>query len=91
MGGFGREHVIPEGRIELPVVFGSELRSVAKMVEFLVINYASSYNAILGRHNIHRLMVIYSTYHQSMKFPTRSGVVEIRGNNDCHESATTPP
>ncbi|XP_022158432.1 uncharacterized protein LOC111024924 [Momordica charantia] len=77
--GFGGERVIPEGIIELPVTFGSGPKSITKMVDFLVVNYTSSYNAILGRPTIHMLRAIPSTYHQSMKFPTPGGVEEIKG------------
>ncbi|XP_022155902.1 uncharacterized protein LOC111022905 [Momordica charantia] len=71
--------VILEGRIESPVTFGSGPKSVTKMVEFLVVDYKSSYNAILGRLTMHMLKAIPSTYHQSMKFPTPGGVGEIKG------------
>ncbi|XP_022158687.1 uncharacterized protein LOC111025147 [Momordica charantia] len=77
--GFGRERVIPEGRIELHVTFGSGPKSVTKMMDFLVVDYTSSYNAILGRSTMHMLKAIPSTYHQSMKFPTSGGVGKIKG------------
>ncbi|XP_022158943.1 uncharacterized protein LOC111025398 [Momordica charantia] len=77
--GFGGERVIPEGKIELLVTFGSGLRSIIKMIEFLVIDYASSNNAILEKPTIHMLKVIPSTHHQSLKFPTLGGIGEIKG------------
>ncbi|XP_022150858.1 uncharacterized protein LOC111018902 [Momordica charantia] len=77
--GFGGEWVIPEGRIELPVTFGSGPKSITKMVDFLVVDYASSCNAILGRPTMHMLKAIPSRYHQSIKFPTPGGIGEIKG------------
>ncbi|XP_022157420.1 uncharacterized protein LOC111024121 [Momordica charantia] len=56
--GFGGERVIPEEKIELPVTFGSGSKNITKMVEFLVVDYSSSYNAILGRPTIHMLKAI---------------------------------
>ncbi|XP_022155873.1 uncharacterized protein LOC111022886 [Momordica charantia] len=89
--GFGGERVIPEGRIELPVMFGSGPKSIIKMVDFLVVYYASSYNVILGRPKMHMLKEIPSTYHQSMKFPTSSGIGEIKGEQrvlrECYNAS----
>ncbi|XP_022157426.1 uncharacterized protein LOC111024127 [Momordica charantia] len=58
---FGGERVIPEGRIKLPVTFRSGPKSITKMVYFLVVDYASSYNGILGRPTMHMLRAIPST------------------------------
>ncbi|XP_022152026.1 uncharacterized protein LOC111019836 [Momordica charantia] len=68
--GFGGGRVIHEGRIKLPVTFGSGPKSITKKV----VDYTSSYNAILGRPTMHMLRAIPSTYHQSMKFPTPCGI-----------------
>ncbi|XP_022146774.1 uncharacterized protein LOC111015901 [Momordica charantia] len=77
--GFGGERIIPKGRIELPITFRSEPKSITRMVDFLVVDYTSSYNTILERPTMHMLRAIPSTYHQSMKFPTPGGVGEIKG------------
>ncbi|XP_022150028.1 uncharacterized protein LOC111018300 [Momordica charantia] len=75
---FRGERVIPEGRTELTVTFGSGPKSITTIMDFLVIDYASSYNAILGRPTIHMLKAIPSTYHQSINFPTHGGIGEIK-------------
>ncbi|XP_022158093.1 uncharacterized protein LOC111024662 [Momordica charantia] len=77
--GFGGERVIQKCRIKLPVTFGNGPRNITKIVEFLVVDYSSSYNAILGRPTIHTLKAIPSTYHKSLKFPTDGGISEVKG------------
>ena len=47
----------------------------------LVVNYPSPYNAILGRPTLGGTRAITSTYHLKMKFPTTTGVAEVRGDH----------
>ena len=47
--GFGGTKVLPLGAITLSVVVGNCPRQIAKDVTFLVVDYSSPYNAILGR------------------------------------------
>lgn len=42
--------------------------------KFYVVDPSSSYNVILGRPCIHSMKVVTSTYHKSVKFPTKWGV-----------------
>lgn len=67
---FGEEWVYPVGSIELPIIFRESRCTLTKIVQFLVVDLASAYNAILGGRTIHSLEVVPSTYHQIMKFPT---------------------
>jgi hypothetical protein len=50
------------------------------MVDFLVIDRPSAYNAIMGRPALNKLRAVTSTYHLMMKFPTEEGVGEVRGD-----------
>jgi hypothetical protein len=50
------------------------------MVKFLVVDRPSAYNAILGRAALNELEAITSTAHLKMKFPTKEGVGEVRGD-----------
>ncbi|GAV88430.1 hypothetical protein CFOL_v3_31852 [Cephalotus follicularis] len=47
---------------------------------FLVVDTPNSYNAIIGRTGLNLLEAIVSTRHLVMKFPTRFGVGEVRGD-----------
>ena len=57
------------GTITLPVVVGAYLQEITKEVNFLVVDYSSSYNAIIGRPTFNSWKVVTSTYHLSVKFP----------------------
>ena len=74
--GFDRKSTAPVGKIKLPVFTIRE----NKITTFLVMDYLSVYNIILGRLWIHAMKAIPSTYHQRIRFPTRSGLREIKGN-----------
>ncbi|XP_056685550.1 uncharacterized protein [Spinacia oleracea] len=44
------------------------------------VNVMTNFNVVdLGRPWIHKMKVVPSTYHQSIKFPTKWGVMEIKG------------
>jgi hypothetical protein len=47
--GFGRKQVQPMGIISLPVMAGIAPRLSTVMVNFLVVDQPSAYNAIIGR------------------------------------------
>ena len=47
---------------------------------FLVVDYSSAYNAILGRLTLNSWKAVTSTYHLMIKFPTDYGVGELQGN-----------
>ncbi|GAV82073.1 LOW QUALITY PROTEIN: hypothetical protein CFOL_v3_25526, partial [Cephalotus follicularis] len=49
---------------------------------FLVVDTPSPYNAIVGRPGLNLLEAIVSTRHLLMKFPTRFGVGEVRGDQE---------
>ncbi|CAA7029314.1 unnamed protein product [Microthlaspi erraticum] len=50
------------------------------MVKFVVIDRSTIYNIILEGPWLYSIKAILSTYHQCLKFPTRDGIVTIRGN-----------
>ena len=72
--GFGRMKVQPVGTITLPVVVGAYPLQLTKDVNFLVVDYPSSYNAIIGRPTLNNWKTVTSTYHLSVEFPTDYGV-----------------
>ncbi|GAV82254.1 hypothetical protein CFOL_v3_25706, partial [Cephalotus follicularis] len=52
-------------------------------ITFLVIDRPSPYNAIIGHPGLNLMEVIVSTRHLLMKFPTRFGVGETRGDQQA--------
>ena len=75
--GFGGMKVQPMGAISLSVVVGAYPRQITKDVNFLVVDFSSFYNAIIGRPNLSSWKAVTSTYHQSVKFPTEHGVGQV--------------
>ena len=78
--GFGGMKVQPVGTVTLPVVVGAYPQQVVKDVNFLVVDCASSYNAIIGRPTLNSWKVVTSTYHLLVKFPTKHGVGQVQGD-----------
>ena len=77
---FGGTRVLPLGAITLSVVVGDYPQQITKDVTFLVVDYSSAYNTILGRPTLNLWKAVISTYHLMIKFPTDYEVGEIRGN-----------
>ncbi|XP_059446518.1 uncharacterized protein LOC132178074 [Corylus avellana] len=76
--GFSGEQVQPIGLISLPVTAGTAPRQSTTMVDFLVVNRPSAYNAIIGRPALNKLEAATSTYHLKIKFRTEEGVKEVK-------------
>ena len=76
--GFGGMKVLPVGTISLLVIVGSYPRQINKEVNFLVMDCSSSYNAIIGQPSLNSLRAATSTYHLSIKFPTKYGIGEVQ-------------
>ena len=72
--GFGGMKVQPVGTITLLVVVKAYPQQITKKVNFLVVDYSSSYNVIIERPTLNSWKTITSTYHLSVKFPTDYGV-----------------
>ncbi|XP_058183967.1 uncharacterized protein LOC131301614 [Rhododendron vialii] len=77
--GFAGTPIYPAGQIALPITMGEEKSQITHMIDFIVVNYPSAYNAILGMTTLNKIGAIISTYHLMIKFPTSEGVVCIRG------------
>ncbi|XP_040996075.1 uncharacterized protein LOC121242248 [Juglans microcarpa x Juglans regia] len=64
------------------------------MADFIVLKSPSSYNAILGRPVLNKLKVVTSTYHLKIKFPTATGVGEVKGDQviakECYMQELKP-
>ena len=64
----------------LPVMVGDYPQQFTKDVTFLVVDCSFAYTAILGRPTLNSWKAVTLTYHLIIKFPTKYGVGEIRGD-----------
>ena len=74
------DHIIPKGMAKLAVTVGEHHQASTVVVEFLVIDYPSTINRIIGRLLLKGLKVVTSIYYLTMKFPTTEGTGEVRGS-----------
>ena len=77
---FGGTKVYPLGAIMLPVTVGDYPEQITKDVTFLIVDCLSAYNSILGQPTFNSWKALTSTYHIMIKFPTKYGVGELRGD-----------
>ncbi|GFY98929.1 hypothetical protein Acr_13g0003300 [Actinidia rufa] len=70
----------PLGWINLPITLGTEPQQTTVWQDFIVVDCPSPYNSILGRPTLGRIKAITSTYHLKMKFPTLTGIGEVKGD-----------
>ena len=75
--GFGGTRVFLLGAVALSVTVGDYSQQITKDVTFLVVNYSSAYNGILGRPTLNSWKAATSTYHLMIKFPTEYGIGEL--------------
>ncbi|GFZ17254.1 hypothetical protein Acr_26g0005240 [Actinidia rufa] len=78
--GFGGNTTQPLGWINLPITLGTEPHQTTIWQDFIVVDCPSPYNAILGRPTLRGIKAITSTYHLKMKFPTLTGIGEVKGD-----------
>ena len=78
--GFRGTKVYPLGVVTLPITIGDYPQQITRDVTFLVVNCSSTYNAIIGRPTLNSWKAITLTYHLMIKFPTKYGVGELRGD-----------
>ena len=78
--GFTSDKVCPIGIVTLSITVGTYPKQVSKTIDFLVVHYPSVYNVIIGRPILNRLRAVTSTYHILIKFPTKQGIGEVRGD-----------
>ena len=81
--GFGGTRVYPLGAATLLVTVEDYPQQITKDVTFLVVDYSSAYNAILGCPTLNSWKAVTSTYHLMIKFPTKYRVGELRGNQEA--------
>jgi hypothetical protein len=74
------EQVQSIGLISLPIIARTTPKQSTVMMDFLVVDRPSAYNAIIGQGTLNKWKAVTSTYHLMMKFPTEEGVEEVKGD-----------
>ncbi|KAM2091885.1 hypothetical protein PS2_030060 [Malus domestica] len=77
---FSDDIVQPLGSIHLPFTIGTGSYTATITTNFLVVDWPTAYNVILGRTGINDLKAMVSTHMLLMKFPTPYGNGYIRGD-----------
>ena len=75
--GFRGTRVYPLGIVTLLIMVGDYPQQTTKDVTFLMVDYSSAYNAIIGRPTLNSWKDMISTYHLMIKFPTKYKVGEV--------------
>ncbi|RWV97513.1 hypothetical protein GW17_00039690 [Ensete ventricosum] len=78
--GFTSDSISSLGMATLSITIREEPRSKTMMVTFMVFELPSAYNVILEHPTANKLRTTISTYHWTMKFPTRAGIREVRSD-----------
>ncbi|XP_075658921.1 uncharacterized protein LOC142628764 [Castanea sativa] len=72
--------VYPIGTVTLPMTIGGYPQQITKDITFLVFDFSSTYNALVGRLTLNSWKAVTSTYHLMIKLPTEYGSREVRGD-----------
>ena len=74
----------------LTVTVGMYPKQLTHQLDFLVVDCPSSYNVIIGRPTLNKWKSAISTYCLKVKFPTKNGVGEVRGDQvlarECYQA-----
>ncbi|GAV68576.1 hypothetical protein CFOL_v3_12079 [Cephalotus follicularis] len=80
---FTEETIFLLGSIDLSVIAGSSPCQTQVHMTFLVVDTPIPYNTIIGRPGLNAMEAIVSTRHMLVKFLTRFGVGQIRGDQQA--------
>lgn len=78
--GFMGDRLLPLGTVSLSITAGTGDQQITLVMDFLVVDCPSAYNAILGKPTLNLLRAVTLTYHLLMRFPTEGGVREVNGD-----------
>ncbi|KAI9125203.1 hypothetical protein K1719_003819 [Acacia pycnantha] len=79
--GFNGQDTRPKGYVDLKLTLGNRHPFKTERVRFIVADFPSSYNIILGRRTIHNWDMLVSSKHQKLKMVSKKNkVVTIRGD-----------
>ena len=77
---FNGDRVYPKDIVTLTITVGSYPQQLTRQLNFIVVDWPSSYNVIIGRPTLNRWKAVTSTYCLKVKFPTENGVGEVKGD-----------
>ena len=90
-GDFTGDRFIPKGVVKLTIIASTYPAQVSKKIDFLMVDFPSTYNIILGRPTLNKLKAAMSTYYLKVKFPTTHSIGEIKGDQvlarECYQTA----
>ena len=75
--GLTGDHRILKRMAKLAVTVGEHPRVSIVVANFLVVDYSSAINGIIGRPLLKILKVVTSIYHLTIKFPTTEGIGKV--------------
>jgi hypothetical protein len=70
----------PLGSVVLPVTFGMKDNYRTEYIKFEVVDFKSSYHAILGRPALAKFMAMLHNIYLLLKIPGKAGVLTFRGD-----------
>ena len=87
---FSGDRVHPKGIVTLMVTVGTYPRQSTRQLDFLVVDYPSSYNVIIGRPTLNGWKAATSTYCLNVKFLMENGVGEVKKDQvlarECYQA-----
>nr|XP_023916836.1 uncharacterized protein LOC112028381 [Quercus suber] len=87
---FSGDRVNPKGIVTLTVTVGTYPKQLTCDLDFLVVDYPSTYNVIIGRPALNKWKSSTSTYCLKIKFSKENGVVEVKGDQvlawECYQA-----
>jgi hypothetical protein len=70
----------PLRSVVLPVTFGTKDNYRTKYIKFKVVDFDSSYHAILGRSALAKFMAVLHYVYLLLKMPGKIGILTLRGD-----------
>ena len=87
---FSGDKVYPKDIVTLTVTVGAYPRQLTHQLDFLVVDYLSSYNVIIGRPTLNHWKAVMSTYCLKVKFLTEKGIGKAKGDQvlarECYQA-----
>jgi hypothetical protein len=78
--GVGPSSIIPQGRISLPITFGTPENYRTESVLFNIAEVNLPFNAIMGRPALYQFMAIVHYGYLVLKMSSPNGIIKIRGH-----------
>ena len=87
---FNGDRVYPKSIVMLTVIVGAYSRWLTHQLDLLVVDCPSSYNVIIERFTLNYWNAATSTYYLKVKFSTKNGVGEVKGDQvlarECYQA-----